>query len=251
MIFYKRILGFVLAFIFAIILEIVYYNPKFFLYGALLTITFLLFYFWRIKNRFVRKLEILSYFLIIFAFLLSLWCFFIVSDNFYIRTMVLIFSVYFLMILFDSFFKKIYENKEISNEIIKSMDIICFLLFVFFSFYILIFISLSIVLSCLFILFISFLCLIIRFYWEKINWKKNKLSIITASLILTEIYLVMAFLPFNVYFLTFITWLWYYLISEFLIDELKQQSTAKKKINLFVIFLSVLVISFLTAIIKY
>lgn len=251
MIFYKRILGFVLAFIFPIIIEIVYYNPKFFLYGLSLSILLLLFYFWRIKNRFIKNSAILSYFFITLIFLICLWCFFVVSDNFIIRTVVSIFSIYFFMILFDSIFKKIYENRDISNDIIKNMDLLCFLFFIFFVFYVFTFIRANLILSSAFILFISFICLNLRLYWEKIEWKKNKFSLIATSLIFTEIYVAMALLPFNIYFLTFISWLWYYLVSEFFIDELKNQVSLKKRINLFIVSIVVLVVSFITAIIKY
>ncbi|MDD4289880.1 MAG: hypothetical protein PHH83_01215, partial [Patescibacteria group bacterium] len=171
MIFYKRILGFILAIFFGIIFEIVYYNPKFFVYGFLLSIFLIFFYFWRIKNRFIKNIEIFSYWLVTLAFLLCLWAFFVVADNFVIRTIVLIFCVYFFMILFDSFFKKIYENKEISNEIVKSMDFICFLFFIFFMFYTFTFIRANLIISSLLILLVSFICLIIKFYWEKLKGK--------------------------------------------------------------------------------
>ncbi|MDD4290181.1 MAG: hypothetical protein PHH83_02785, partial [Patescibacteria group bacterium] len=143
------------------------------------------------------------------------------------------------------------ENKEISNEIVKSMDFICFLFFIFFMFYTFTFIRANLIISSLFILLVSFICLNIKLYWEKIEWKKYKFSLIIVSIIFTEIYIGMALLPFNIYFLTFITWLWYYLVSEFFIDDIKGQVLFKNKINLFVIFISVLVVSFITAIIKY
>ncbi|HNV97454.1 MAG TPA: hypothetical protein PKL13_04085 [bacterium] len=251
MIFYKRILGFILALIFGLIFEFVYYNPRFFLFGFLLSILLIFFYFWRIKNRFIKNTEIFSYLFITLTFLFCLWAFFVVADNLIIRTIVLVFCVYFFMVLFDSFFKKIYENKEISNEIIKSMDFICFLFFSFFTFYVFTFIRANLIISSVFILLISFICLIIKLYWEKIEWKKYKFSLIIVSIIFTEIYIGMSLLPFNIYFLTFITWLWYYLVSEFFIDDIKGQVLFKNKINLFVIFISVLVVSFITAIIKY
>ena len=132
MIFYKRILGFVLALIFPILIEISYYYPKFFNYGLVLSLLLLVFYFWKIKNRFIKNTEILSYFGICLVFLASLWCFFVVCSNLIIRVVISVLSVYFFIVLFDSIFKKIYENREITSDIIKNIDLLCFLFYTFF-----------------------------------------------------------------------------------------------------------------------
>ena len=250
MIIYKRILGFVLAFIFAILIQASYYNPKFFFYGLGISILLLMFYFTRIKNRFVPKQEIMSYFWVCFVFLLSFWCFFVVSDNFYIRNFIVAFSVYFFIVIFDSIFKKIYENKPINSDVLRNVDLVIFTFFSFFSLFALIFIRTNPILNFVFVFFYSIICMNIRMYWNNLDSKTNKLSIFLIAFIISEIYLVLILLPFNLYFLTIILLLWYYLISSFVSEDISGEFLLRKKSTILIITGIFLLISFFT-ILKY
>lgn len=248
MIFFKRILGFVLAFVFSILIEIAYYNSGFFFYGLAISLILIVFYFIRIKNRFVENKEIKSYFWACFILLLSLWCFFIVSDNFYIRNLAIIFSTYCFIVAFDSIFKKIYDNKPINSDILRNIDLLIFLFFTFFTFFIFTFIRVNLILSCFFLLFCTIVSTLIKMYWNNINFRKNKLSIFLISYIITQIYFALSLLPFNLYFLTFVLCLCYYLISDFTLEEIKGDFLMRKKLKFLIISVVFLFLTILTAI---
>ncbi len=250
MIIYKRILGFLISFLFAIFIEIAYYSHGFFFFGLVLSIILLIFYFTRIKNRFVEKKEIISYFLVSFVYLLSFWSFFIVADNFFIRNLIVVFSIYFFITLFDSIFKKIYDNTPINKDIIRGMDLIIFLFFSFFTFFVFTFLRANLILTFVFIFFVALVCMNIKLYWNNVNSRLHRLDIFIISLIVSEVYLVMAFLPFNLYFLTLVPWLCYYVISDFVLTEIRGEFLMRKKSRILIIAGIILLLTFLT-ILKY
>ena len=108
MIIYKRLLGFLLSFLLSASLLSAYYYPGKILYFIAFSFVILLFYFWSIKNRFVTYSLLIKYFLIILTFLLSVWLFFIVIDLVFTKYFVALLMFGSLILILDSFFKKVY-----------------------------------------------------------------------------------------------------------------------------------------------
>ncbi|MCD4704737.1 hypothetical protein K8R66_01540 [bacterium] len=249
MIIYKRILGFLVAFLIPIFLLLIYYRPRFFYYflGAILVT--LIFYFWRIKNRFVETKEIIFYFFIFLFYFINVCLFFILVDNFYIKLFLLFYLLISNVFIFDAIFKRIYENKAIVNQIFIYIDLLSAWFLIFSLFYLIIFLRFSLFWS-VFILFLgSFLLVAIRFYWLKIKFKENLFYLFLVSVILSEIYLFTTFLPFNLYFATFIVWIWYYLLIDFLVDKIKERFIWRKKWKIVLILVFIFIFSLIS--VKY
>ena len=241
MIIYKRILGFLSAFLLVALMGISHYFPHWVKYFIILSIIILLFYFWRLKNRFITHKLLIKYFLISLFFLLSVWLFFIIIDSLIIKYIVLSGLLIYLIIVFDVLFKKIYQNQDIRQQLIFYIDLICFWFISYFLFYSQVFFRMGIFINSL-ILFISCLILIIiRFYWHKISIKKEILHILGISVILIEIYIITSFLAFSFYLSTLILWLWYYLILDYFVDKVKDGFIWRNKLKtlIFVLILFV------------
>ena len=135
MIIYKRLLGFLVSLLLSASLLITYYFPGKILYFIIFSIFLLLFYFWSIKNRFVTYRLLIRYFLIVLTFLLFLWSFFIVIDSIIIKYIVTSLAFIYLVFVLDSFFKKVYANKDVSQPLVIYIDLVCFWSIIYFLFY--------------------------------------------------------------------------------------------------------------------
>lgn len=238
MIIYKRLLGFLVSFLLSASLLGAYYYSDKILYFIIFSFLILLFYFWSIKNRFVTYTLLIKYLLIILVFLSSIWLFFIVINFIFAKYLVVILLFGCLIFILDSFFKKVYMNQDISQALLIYIDLPCFWLIVYFLFYSLVLFRVGILISSLALL-ISILSLIaIRFYWQKIDFKKNILYIFIFSIILIEIYIITSFLALNFYSSVFILWLWYSLLMDFFVDKIKDEFIWSRKLKLiFFVFL--------------
>lgn len=242
MIIYKRALGFLTSFLITALLAGLHYFPKAIVYFIILSIVCLFFYFWRIKNEFVDYKLLVKYFFIVLIFLFCTWLFFIVIDSAFGKYIILLYLLVSLIIIFDSFFKKIYQNKDITNQLILYIDLFCFWFIVYFLFHSLVFLKVNIFINSLILLLFSILLIMIRFFWKEINIKKEILHILVISIILVEIYLITSFLPFNFYSSAFILWIWYYLIIDFFVDRVKDEFiwSKKRKLIFFAVLLFIL-----------
>ncbi len=85
----------------------------------------------------------------------------------------------------------------------------------------------------------------IRFRFSDLKLKNNLMYILAVSFIGTQVYFFTNFLPFSLYFATFIVWTWYYLLIDFLLDKIKENFFWRKKwkkvLILILIFISLLV----------
>jgi hypothetical protein len=239
MIIYKRLLGFLVSFLLSASLLGAYYSPGRILYFIAFSFVILLFYFWSIKNRFVTYNLLIKYFLIILTFLLSIWLFFIVIDFVFAKYFVVLLMFGYLILILDSFFKKVYMNKDISQPLVIYIDLLCFWLVTYFLFYSLVLFRIGTLISSLALLLSIVSLTAIRFYWQKIDFKRNIFYIFIFSVILIEIYIITSFLALNFYSSVFILWLWYSLLMDFFVDKIKDELiwSKKRKLIFFVILL--------------
>ncbi|MDD3284458.1 MAG: hypothetical protein PHZ07_02590 [Patescibacteria group bacterium] len=246
MIFYKRILGFLVSFLLTALLLLTYFHPQKIWYFVGISIFLILFYFWRIKNRFVDYKTIFAYFATIFLYFGFIFAFFTMINNIYIRYIFLIFALLSFITIFDSFFRKIYENHEIKKQLIIYIDLLCFWMLSYFLFYNTFFFKNSLLFNSISIVILSFLIISISFYWHQINIKANILYIVVAVFILLQIFVISSFLPFVVYLSVFILWIWYYILMDFIIDKIKDKFVFKKKIKLLFLATTILILSLIT-----
>jgi hypothetical protein len=242
MIIYKRLLGFLVSFLLSASLLSAYYCPGKILYFIIFSFLIVLFYFWSIKNRFVTYGLLLKYFLIILTFLLSVWLFFIVIDFALAKYLVAFLTFGYLIFVLDSFFKKVYMNKDISQSLLIYIDLPCFWLTIYFLFYSLVLFRMGVLITSLALLISIVTLTVIRFYWQEIDFKRNILYIFIFSIILIEVYIITSFLALNFYSSAFILWLWYSLLMDFFVDKIKDEFIWSKKRKL--MFLIVILIIF-------
>lgn len=246
MIFYKRILGFLVSFLLTASLLLTYFYPEKMWYFVVISIFLIFFYFWRIKNRFVDYKTIFAYFLTIFIYFGLIFAFFTMINNVYIRYTFLAFVLSSLAVIFDSFFRKIYENLEIKKQFIIYIDLLCFWMLSYFLFYDKFFFANSLILNSIAFIILTFLLISISFYWQEISIKPN-LSYITVSVfILLQLYVITSFLPFVSYFATLVLWLWYYILTDFIIDKIKDKFTFKKKLKVLFLVIILATLSLIT-----
>jgi hypothetical protein len=239
MIIYKRLLGFLVSFLLSAFLLGAYYYSSKILYFIFFSFLILVFYFWSIKNRFVTYTLLIKYFLIILTFLLSVWSFFIVIDFLLVKYLVALLMFGCLIFILESFFKKVYMNKDISQALLIYIDLPCFWLVIYFLFYSLVLLRIGVLISSLTLLILIFSLTAIRFYWQKIDFKRNILYIFIFSIILIEIYIITSFLALNFYSSAFILWLWYSVLMDFFVDKIKDEFiwNKKRKLIFFIILL--------------
>ncbi len=242
MIIYKKILGFLLSFLSGFVFIFINYKPDWIAYIIICYLLLLLFYFWRIKNRFVKYSELFKYFIIFFCFIFSVFLFFITLDNFFIKIIVSIFVMISAFFIFESIFKRIYENIEIKLELFTYVDLICFFGFIYFLFYSYIILKTNLFALISYLFIFSFILTNIRFYWNKINIKRNILNALIICIVLIELYLATLFLPFNFYLSSFVVWIWYYLITDFFVLKIRDEFIwrKKRKMVIFAIILFIL-----------
>lgn len=242
MIIYKKILGFLLSFLSGFVFIFINYKPGWVIYIIASYLLLLLLYFWRIKNRFVKYSELFKYFAIFFVFIFSVFLFFITLDNIFIKIIISIFTTISSFFIFESIFKRIYENVEIKLELFTYVDLICFFGFIYFLFYSYIILKTNLFSLILYLLIFSFLLTNIRFYWNKVSIKRNILGVLIICVVLIELYLATLFLPFNFYLSSFIVWMWYYLILDFYVLRAKDEFIwrKKRKMVIFAIILFIL-----------
>jgi len=242
MIIYKRFLGFLISFLMVASLVFAQYYPEKLLYCLVFSIFCLLVYFFTIKNRFVQYPFLFKCFLMVLLFSFSLGLFFIVIDSLILKYVLALILFIALAIIFDVFFKKFYQNQDISNFLIVYIDLFCFWFITYFLVYAVIFLRWNLLWTAL-LFFITVLVLFsIRLYWQKIDFKKNILYLIVGAFILVEIYIITSFLALNFYSSVFMLCVWYYLIIDFFIDKIKDEFiwSNKRKIIFFVILLFIL-----------
>ncbi len=242
MIIYKRFLGFLISFLIASSLIFTHYYPEKILYCLFFSIFCFLLYFFTIKNRFVKYSFLFKCFLIVLLFSFSLGLFFIVIDLTILKYILAVILFIALAMIFDTFFKKFYQNQEISHFLIVYIDLFCFWFMSYFLFYVVIFLRWNLLWTAL-LFFITVLVLFsIRLYWQKIDFKKNIVYVIIGAFILVEVYIITSFLALNFYSSVFMLWVWYYLIIDFFIDKIKDEFiwSNKRKIIFFVILLFIL-----------
>ncbi len=239
MIIYKRLLGFLVSFLLSALLLITCYFPGRILYFIIFSIFLLLFYFWSIKNRFVSYRLLIKYFLIVLTFLLFTWSFFIVINSILIKYIVASLVFIYLIVVLDSVFKKVYTNKDISQPLVIYIDLVCFWSIIYFLFYSLVLFRMSILSASLVLLFSIIALTTIRFYWQKIDFRRSILYIFVLSLILIEMYIITSFLALNFYSSAFILWIWYYLLTDFFVDKIKDEFiwSKKRKLIFFIVLL--------------
>jgi len=152
-----------------------------------------------------------------------------------------------LSFILDSFFKKIYLNKDVSQPLIIYIDLVCSWLIIYFLFYSLVLFRMNMLVAIL-ILLVSIVSLVtIRFYWQKIDFKKNILYIFILNFIIVEIYIITSFLALNFYSSAFILWIWYYLLTDFFVDKINDEFIWSKKRKL-IFFIALLFIFYLISI---
>jgi hypothetical protein len=242
MIIYKRLLGFVVSFLLSSLLLVTFYYPEKMIYFIAFSVFLLLFYFWSIKNRFVTYSLLIKYFLIVLTFLSFVWLFFVVIDSLLIKYLVASLVFIYLFIVLDSFFKKVYTNKDITQSLVVYIDLVCFWFLVYFLFYSSVLFRMNSLWASLILLFSIIILLIIRFNWQKIDFKKNISYVFTLIIILVEVYIITSFLALNFYSSAFLLWLWYYLLSDFFVDQINEKFIWNKKKKL--IFLILLLFIF-------
>jgi hypothetical protein len=239
---YRKLLGFLTSFLLSALLLLSYYFSEKIIYFIIFSILLLIFYFWSIKNRFVKYRLLLKYFLIVLVFLISIWTFFIVLDSILIKYLVALLVLIYLIIIFDSIFKKVYTNQDVTQALVIYIDLICFWAISYFLFFSLVLFRMSVFWTSLILLISILALLIIRFYWQKIELQKNISYLFVLSIILIEIYIITSFLALNFYSSVFILWIWYYLLSDFFIDKINDEFIWSKKRK--ILFLIVLLFIF-------
>lgn len=242
MIIYKRFLGFLISFLIASSLIFTHYYPEKILYCLFFSIFCFLLYFFTIKNRFVKYSFLFKCFLIVLLFSFSLGLFFIVIDLTILKYILAVILFIALAMIFDSLFKKLYQNKDIAHPLVIYIDLFCFWFISYFLFYTVVFLRWNVLWTALLFFIAVIILFFIRFYWQKIDFKKNIVYVIIGAFILTEIYIITSFLAFNFYSSVFMLWVWYYLIIDFFIDKIKDEFiwSNKRKIVFFVILLFII-----------
>jgi len=239
MIIYKRVLGFFISIILTLSLLLTCYFPNRIFIFIFISVFSCLFYFWTIKNRFIPYSLLFKYLLIILFFLSSFWLFFIVVDVLLLKYLLLLFILIYLIIFFNSVFKKIYLNKDIDHPLLIYIDLFCFWFISYFLLYAIIIFRVGYWWTSLGLLASIVFSILIRFYWQQINFKKNFLYLLGSLIILEQVFIIGSFLALNLYSLTFILWIWYYLLTDFFVDKIKEEFIwhKKKKLIFFVLAL--------------
>ncbi len=246
MIIYKRILGFVISFLLGGVLILINYIPSLTWYGFVFSILLLVFYFYRIKNRFIANKQLLQYFLMIFVFVVSCWLVFSTINNIIVKYFMVAFIVFILYFIFDSIFKRVYENINIKNQFFAYLDLFCFWFVFYFLFYSQVILRLNIFILSLVLVFFVIFFMIMRFYWTNINVKKELVYILIISVIVLELYLATIFLSFSFYLSVLILWIWYYLIMDSVIDKINNVFFWKKKLKMIIFGVFIFILAILT-----
>jgi len=246
MIIYKRILGFLIAFLLSGALIFVNYLPQFAWHSFILSILLLAFYFWRIKNRFISRKKLYQYFGIIFVFLISYWAVFSTINNIVFKYFISLFILFILSSIFDSIFKKIYENIEIKNQLFLYIDLFCFWFISYFLFYAQVILGLNLLILAIILVIFTIIFLIIRFYWNNISFKKELYYVLIISVIMLELFLATIFLSFSFYLSVLIIWIWYYLLMDFVIDKINNVFFWKKKLKMVILGIVIFILSILS-----
>jgi len=237
MIVFKRILGFLTSIILATLLVMVYYFPEKIYIFIFLSLFFCVFYFIIMKNRFISYLILSKYFSIVLFFLVCFWSFFIVIDIFILKYILIFFFLVYLIVILDSFFRKIYLNKDISHPLLIYIDLVCFWLITYFLLYLIIIFRVNLWWTSLGLLIAIISSVTIRFYWYQINLKKNLFYLLGLIVVLGGIFVFTSLLAFNLYALTFIVWLWYYILMDFSVDKIKEEFIGSKKRKLILLII--------------
>ena len=237
MIVFKRILGFLTSIILATLLVMVYYFPAKIYIFMFLSLFFCVFYFIIIKNRFISYLTLGKYFSIVLFFLVCFWSFFIVIDIFILKYILIFFFLVYSIVILDSVFRKIYLNKDISHPLLIYIDLVCFWLITYFLLYLIIIFRVNLWWTGLGLLIAIISSVTIRFYWYQINLKKNLFYLLGLIVVLGGIFVFTSLLAFNLYALTFIMWLWYYILMDFSVDKINEEFIGSKKRKLILLII--------------